>query len=51
MGSPQMNFLDAECKVKGETAYLAFIPQSVDTEGDGLSITMGDAAVGFRYRD
>ncbi len=36
---------------KGETAYLAFIPQSVDTEGDGLSITMGDAAVGFRYRD
>lgn len=36
---------------KGDSAYLALIPQNVDTEGDGLSITSGDAAVGFRYRD
>lgn len=36
---------------KGDSAYLAFIPQNIDTEGDGLSITAGDAAVGFRYRD
>ena len=36
---------------KGESSYLALIPSSLDTEGDGLSITSGDAAVGFRYRD
>lgn len=34
---------------KGDSAYLAYIPP--DTEKDGLSITTGDAAVGFRFRD
>jgi hypothetical protein len=34
---------------KGESAYLAFIPPDTDT--DGLSLTAGDAAVGFRFRD
>lgn len=36
---------------KGESSYLALIPPNVDKDGDGLSITSGDAAVGFRYRD
>lgn len=35
---------------KGESAYLAYIPQS-DRNDDGLSINEGDAAVGFRFRD
>ena len=34
---------------KGDSAYLAYIPP--DTEKDSLSITTGDAAVGFRFRD
>ncbi|HNZ97962.1 hypothetical protein [Ruminococcus sp.] len=36
---------------KGESAYLACLSSEPDTGGDGLSITAGDAAVGFRYRD
>ena len=36
---------------KGDSACLAFIPQTVDMNGDGLSITQSEAAVGFRYRD
>jgi hypothetical protein len=36
---------------KGGAAYLAYLPSDPDTGGDGLSITAGDAAVGFRYRD
>ncbi|SFX11291.1 hypothetical protein [Ruminococcus sp. XPD3002] len=35
---------------KGESAYLAYIPQS-DSNSDGLSISEGDAAVGFRFRE
>ncbi|MCR5600464.1 MAG: hypothetical protein K6G33_06980 [Ruminococcus sp.] len=34
---------------KGEASYLAFIP--ADNDPDGLSITAGDAAIGFRTRD
>lgn len=36
---------------KGDSSYLAIIPDNHDTEGDGLSITAGEAAVGFRTRD
>lgn len=33
---------------KGDPAYLALIPQSGDNS-DGLSLTAGDVAIGFRY--
>ena len=33
---------------KGDSAYLALIPQSGD-EKDGLSLTSGDVAIGFSY--
>lgn len=37
---------------KGESAYLAYIPPvSGETETDGLSITAGDTAVCFKYRE
>ena len=36
---------------KGESSYLAYIPPDSDAEDDGLSITAGEAAVGFRFRD
>lgn len=36
---------------KGDSACLAQISETEDTDGDGLSLTMGEAAVGFRYRD
>lgn len=36
---------------KGDSSYLAVIPGDPDPEGDGLSITAGEAAVGFRTRD
>lgn len=35
---------------KGDTAYLAYIPVQND-DGDGLSVTEGDIAVGFRCRE
>lgn len=37
-------------KTKGESAYLAYIPYQNDNT-DGLSITEGDVAVGFRCRE
>ncbi|WP_297958594.1 hypothetical protein [uncultured Ruminococcus sp.] len=36
---------------KGESSYLAFVPPDPDNAGDGLSISAGDVAAGFRYRD
>ena len=33
---------------KGDSAYLASIPQSSD-DSDGLSLTAGDVAIGFSY--
>ena len=36
---------------KGDSSCLALLPKNNDTYGDGLSLTMGEAAVGFRYRD
>ncbi len=38
-------------RTKGESAYLAFIPQNAAAYDDGLSVTAGDAAVGFRLRE
>ena len=38
-------------RTKGDSAYLALIPDNPDTEGDGLSITAGEAAIGFRTID
>ena len=35
-------------KTKGESSYLAYIPQSGEKQ-DGLSITSGDAAIGFSF--
>lgn len=35
-------------KTKGESSYLAYIPQSGERK-DGLSITSGDAAIGFSF--
>lgn len=34
---------------KGESAYLAYIPQNADMYTDGLSAVAGDAAVGFKF--
>ena len=34
---------------KGESAYLAYIPES--DEKDGLSITPGEASIGFRFKE
>ena len=36
---------------KGDSSYLALIPSNPDVDNDGLTITAGDAAVGFRFRD
>jgi len=36
---------------KGESAFLGFIPPFPDTENDGLSLSYGDVAVGFRYKE
>ena len=36
---------------KGESAYLAYIPSGSHADGDGLSLTAGELALGFRYRD
>lgn len=36
---------------KGDSAYLAYIPPQPDTEGDGLSLTSGDVAVGFHFKE
>ncbi len=36
---------------KGETAYLAYVPPVPDTESDGLSLSSGEVAVGFRYKE
>ncbi len=36
---------------KGETAYLAYIPPAPDTENDGLSISAGEVAVGFKIKE
>ncbi len=35
---------------KGESSYLAYIPQSGNNR-DGLSVTAGDAAVNFRFKE
>ena len=35
---------------KGDSAFLAFIPQYGE-HADGLSVTSGDVAVGFRFKD
>jgi len=37
-------------KTKGESSYLAYIPKSADNS-DGLSLTAGDVAVGFRFME
>ena len=34
---------------KGDSAYLAYIPESDDS--DGLSITPGEASIGFRFKE
>ena len=34
---------------KGDSAYLAYIPES--DEDDGLSITPGEASIGFRFKE
>lgn len=36
---------------KGDSTYLANVSLTEDASGDGLSITMGEAAAGFRFRD
>jgi len=36
---------------KGDSAYLAYIPSAPDTEGDGLTPTAGDVAVGFHFKE
>ena len=36
---------------KGSSSYLACIPTNPDTAKDGLSITAGEVAIGFRYRE
>ncbi len=38
-------------RTKGESTYLAYIPVSDDETGDGLSVTEGDVAVGFKFRE
>lgn len=36
---------------KGESAYLAYIPVSDDENDDGLSVSSGDVAVGFKFKE
>lgn len=36
---------------KGESSYLALIPPGSRTDSDGLALTAGELALGFRYRD
>ena len=36
---------------KGESSYLALIPAGSRSGSDGLGITAGELALGFRYRD
>lgn len=36
---------------KGDSAYLAYIPSDPDTDGDGLTPTAGDVAVGFHFKE
>ena len=36
---------------KGESAYLAYIPPVPDTVDDGLSVSAGEVAVGFKYKE
>ncbi len=38
-------------RTKGESAYLAYIPDSDDRNDDGLSVSSGDVAVGFKFRE
>ena len=38
-------------RTKGDSAYLAYIPPADEGVGDDLSITAGDAAVGFMFND
>ncbi|MDE6102231.1 MAG: hypothetical protein K2F73_04575, partial [Ruminococcus sp.] len=38
-------------RTKGESTYLAYIPVSDDENDDGLSVTAGDVAVGFKFRE
>lgn len=38
-------------RTKGESAYLAYIPVSDDENDDGLSVSSGDVAVGFKFRE